>query len=90
VGLPSTFLAAIMAPATAAGRLLPEVTGKIGCATIPVVAVAGHDTASAVAAVPADGRFAFLSSGIWSLLGTELERPIADERALAWNFANEV
>ena len=52
--------------------------------------MAGHDTASAVAAVPADGRFAFLSSGTWSLLGTELERPIVDERALAWNFTNEV
>jgi len=40
--------------------------------------------------VPADGRFAFLSSGTWSLLGTELQRPIVDERALAWNFTNEV
>src|SRR5215203_4401746 len=54
VGLPSTFLTPIVAPATAAGRLLPEVAGKIGCAAIPVVAVAGHDTASPVAAVPAD------------------------------------
>src|SRR5215208_6797945 len=90
VGLPSTFLTAIVAPATAAGRLLPEVASEIGCAAIPVAAVAGHDTASAVAAVPADGHFAFLSSGTWSLLGTELERPIVDERALAWNFTNEV
>jgi rhamnulokinase len=89
VGLPSTFLTAIVAPATPAGRLLPQVAGEIGCAAIPVAAVAGHDTASAVAAVPAEGRFAFLSSGTWSLLGTELERPIVDERALAWNFANE-
>src|SRR5215211_5408021 len=90
VGLPGTFLTVIVAPATPAGRLLPEVAGEIGCATIPVAAVAGHDTASAVAAVPADGRFAFLSSGTWSLLGTELERPIVDERALGWNFTNEV
>jgi rhamnulokinase len=65
------------------------VAGEIGCAAIPVTAVAGHDTASAVAAVPADGRFAFLSSGTWSLLGTELEQPIVEERALGWNFANE-
>jgi rhamnulokinase len=90
VGLPSTFVTAIVAPATHAGLLLPEVASEIGCAAIPVTAVAGHDTASAVAAVPADGRFAFLSSGTWSLLGTELERPIVDERALAWNFTNEV
>src|SRR5829696_2106543 len=89
LGLPSTFLTTIVAPATPAGRLLPEVTSEIGCAAIPVAAVAGHDTASAVAAVPADGRFAFLSSGTWSLLGTELEQPIVEVRALAWNFTNE-
>jgi rhamnulokinase len=87
--MPTNLLTPIVAPATPAGRLLPEVAGEIGCAAIQVPAVAGHDTASAVAAVPADGRFAFLSSGTWSLLGTELERPIVDERALAWNFGNE-
>jgi rhamnulokinase len=87
--LPINLLTEVVAPATPAGRLLPEVTGEIGCGPIQVSAVASHDTASAVAAVPADGRFAFLSSGTWSLLGTELERPIVDERALAWNFANE-
>jgi rhamnulokinase len=90
LGLPTNLLTRIVAPATPAGRLLPEVASEIGAAAIPVPAVAGHDTASAVAAVPADGRFAFLSSGTWSLLGTELRRPIIDERALAWNFANEV
>jgi rhamnulokinase len=89
LGLPTNLLTEVVAPATPAGRLLPEVAGEIGCAAIPVPAVAGHDTASAVAAVPAEGPFAFLSSGTWSLLGTELERPIVDERALAWNFANE-
>jgi len=90
LGLPSSLLTAIVAPATPAGRLLAEVASEIGIAAIPVSTVAGHDTASAVAAVPADGRFAFLSSGTWSLLGTELQRPIVDERALAWNFTNEV
>jgi rhamnulokinase len=89
LGLPTNLLSAIVAPATPAGRLLPEVAAEIGCAAIPVPAVAGHDTASAVAAVPAAGRFAFLSSGTWSLLGTELERPIVDERVLTWNFGNE-
>src|SRR5215207_6123185 len=88
--LPTNLLTAIVAPATPAGRLLPELAGEIGCEAAQVPAVAGHDTASAVAAVPADGRFAFLSSGTWSLLGTELQRPVVDERALAWNFANEV
>jgi rhamnulokinase len=90
LGLPTSLLTTIVAPATPSGRLLPEVASEIGAAAIPVSAVAGHDTASAVAAVPADGRFAFLSSGTWSLLGTELPQPIVDERALAWNFTNEV
>src|SRR5215208_1156627 len=90
LGLPTNLLTAIVAPATPAGRLLPEVASEIGTAAIPVTSVASHDTASAVAAVPADGRFAFLSSGTWSLLGTELEQPIVDERALTWNFTNEV
>src|SRR5215216_5003379 len=89
LGLPTNLLTPVVAPATPAGRLLPELAGEIGCAALPVPAVAGHDTASAVAAVPADGRFAFLSSGTWSLLGTELERPIVDERVLARNFGNE-
>ncbi|MCC2627393.1 MAG: carbohydrate kinase [Thermomicrobiales bacterium] len=90
LGLPTNLLTAIVAPATPAGRLLPEVASEIGTAVIPVPTVAGHDTASAVAAVPAEGHFAFLSSGTWSLLGTELQRPVVDERALAWNFTNEV
>src|SRR5918993_797079 len=52
LGLSSNLLTTIVAPATPAGRLRPEVTGETGCAAIPVAAVAGHDTASAVAAVP--------------------------------------
>ncbi len=59
---------------------------------LPVVAVGGHDTASAFAAVPVakDERCAFLSSGTWSLLGTELPQPIINEDSLAANFTNEV
>jgi rhamnulokinase len=89
LGLPVQILPPIVPPATAAGRLLPDVAEELGCGAIQVVAVASHDTASAVAAVPAEGRFAYLSSGTWSLLGTELSHPILDERALAWNFTNE-
>ena len=55
----------------------------------PVIAVASHDTASAVMAVPATEEFAYLSCGTWSLLGTELKRPILSEQALSWNFTNE-
>ena len=55
-----------------------------------VFAVAGHDTASAIAAVPAaDERFAYLSSGTWSLMGIELPAPVITEESCAMNFTNE-
>jgi rhamnulokinase len=59
---------------------------------IPVYATAGHDTAAAVAAVPAlsDSNWCYISSGTWSLMGVELERPAIDERCLALGFTNEV
>ena len=57
---------------------------------IPVIAVAGHDTASAIAAVPAaDERFAYLSSGTWSLMGIEVPEPIINEESARLNFTNE-
>jgi len=57
---------------------------------IPVIAVAGHDTASAIAAVPAtDGNFAYLSSGTWSLMGIETAAPIVNEASCRLNFTNE-
>ena len=57
---------------------------------MPVIAVAGHDTASAVAAVPAaDREFAYLSSGTWSLMGIETEEPIISEASFLHNFTNE-
>ncbi len=57
---------------------------------IPVVAVAGHDTASAVLAVPSpDNNFAYLSCGTWSLLGVESPRPVINEKTLEYNFTNE-
>jgi len=59
---------------------------------LPVVNVGSHDTASAFAAVPVadDEQCAFLSSGTWSLLGTELSEPVINDAALAANFTNEV
>src|SRR6202044_1825549 len=57
---------------------------------LPLVAVGSHDTASAVAAVPADGEnFAYISSGTWSLVGMELDRPVVTEASRAANFTNE-
>jgi rhamnulokinase len=89
LGLPPAILTEIVPPATPAGRLLPAVAAEIGVPELPVIAVASHDTASAVAAVPAEGDFAYLSSGTWSLLGTEMPHPVVDEQALAGNFTNE-
>lgn len=80
----------MVAPGTVTGRLTPEVQRATGLADVPVVAVAGHDTASAIAAVPAaDEHFAYLSSGTWSLMGIELPHPVIDERSTRLNFTNE-
>ena len=73
------------------GRLIGPLQASVSAARAgtPVVAPACHDTASAVASVSASGNTAFLSSGTWSLLGTELSEPIITSRALALNFTNE-
>ena len=77
-------------PGTIVGTLTPEVQKLTGLGPVPVVAVAGHDTASAVAAVPArDEHFAYLSSGTWSLMGIESPHAIINEKSYNLNFTNE-
>ena len=77
-------------PGTRIGTLNESVRKQTGLGEIPVIAVAGHDTASAVAAVPADNeRFAYLSSGTWSLMGVETDAPVINEETEALNFTNE-
>lgn len=77
-------------PGTVVGPLSEEVQRLTGLGPIPVVSVAGHDTASAVAAVPArDEHFAYLSSGTWSLMGIETKEAIIDKRSYERNFTNE-
>lgn len=77
-------------PGTVVGTLTPDVQKLTGYGPIPVVAVAGHDTASAVAAVPAkDKHFAYLSSGTWSLMGIETPEAIINDRSYGLNFTNE-
>jgi rhamnulokinase len=87
IGLPSRLLQPLVEPGTHIGLLQSSVSATL--AGTPVVAPACHDTASAVAAVAAGGHTAFLSSGTWSLLGTEVRAPIVNARALALNFTNE-
>lgn len=77
-------------PGQIAGRLLPGIAAAAGLPEIPVAAAASHDTASAVAAVPARGEdWAYISSGTWSLMGVELPGPLITPRARALNFTNE-
>ena len=73
------------------GELRPDVAAGAGLpAGLPVVAVGSHDTASAVAGVPAQGRnFAYISCGTWSLVGMELDQPVLTEASRLANFSNE-
>ncbi|MDR2647151.1 MAG: rhamnulokinase [Oscillospiraceae bacterium] len=88
--LPKRLFGKIVPSGTYLGALLPEIQRETGLGSVPVVSVCGHDTQSARAAVPSKTpRFAFLSSGSWSLLGTETDKPIADERSFARNITNE-
>ena len=80
----------IVMPGTVIGELTDHIAEFTGLGKVKVVAVAGHDTASAVAAVPAaEKNFAYLSSGTWSLMGIETEAPIINKDAAAMNFTNE-
>ena len=87
IGLPSRLLTTIVAPGTTVGPLRSDVSPAL--AGTPVIAPACHDTASAVASVHASGDTAFISSGTWSLLGTELPAPIMTTTARDLNFTNE-
>jgi rhamnulokinase len=77
-------------PGEQIGTLTEELQQMTGLGAIPVIAVAGHDTASAVAAVPAQNeRFAYLSSGTWSLMGIEVKDAIINKESFDKNFTNE-
>jgi rhamnulokinase len=91
MGIPSHILGEIVPPGTVLGPLLAEVAEETGAGRISVVAPGCHDTASAVAAVPAEGgRSAYLSSGTWSLMGVETRTPVITDRSFEHSFTNEV
>jgi rhamnulokinase len=80
----------VVMPGHIIGTLTPEYSEQTGLGEVKVVAVAGHDTGSAVAAVPAPNKnFAYISSGTWSLIGIESEDPIINEQSYAQNITNE-
>ena len=91
LGIPTGILnAPIVQPGTVVGKLLPDLAESTGLGAVPVIASASHDTASAVAAVPAKGSdWAYLSSGTWSLLGLEIPQPVITPEALRYNVTNE-
>ncbi|MGI5216050.1 rhamnulokinase [Plantactinospora sp. CA-290183] len=90
-GLPARLFGPLRQPGDPAGELRPEVREAVGATTaLPVTAVGSHDTASAVAAVPARGEnFAYISCGTWSLVGVELPKPVLSAQSRAANFTNE-
>jgi rhamnulokinase len=91
LGLPTTIFPEIVPPGTLLGPLLPHVAEETGAGEVPVYATCCHDTASAVAAVPAEGDgWCYISSGTWSLMGVELTEPIINQRSLELNFTNEI
>lgn len=90
LGIRTDMLLSIVQPGTLVGTLKPSLAASTGLGEVPVIAVAGHDTASAIAAVPAsDERFAYLSSGTWSLMGIEVPAPVINEASARLNFTNE-
>ena len=90
IGLKESQFGRYVNPCDIVGTLTPEVQQLTGLGAVPVVAVAGHDTGAAVAAVPAsDERFAYLSCGTWSLLGIETHDAIINSKSYEYNFTNE-
>ena len=90
VGLTREHFGRMVQPGQQIGVLTDEVQKMTGLGAVPVIAVAGHDTASAVAAVPAKNEhFAYLSSGTWSLMGIETSEAVINDRSYELNFTNE-
>ncbi|HVN06933.1 MAG TPA: rhamnulokinase family protein [Bryobacteraceae bacterium] len=91
LGLPTAILPEIVPPGTRLDPLLDSVAEAAGLDAAPVYTTGCHDTASAVAAVPAEGaNWCYISSGTWSLMGAELDEPVINEHVLAENLTNEI
>lgn len=90
LGLPARLFGELVSPGTTLGTVRPLYRDELGLGRLKIVAPGSHDTASAVAAVPATGDdHAYLSSGTWSLMGVERAQPLLTPEALALNFTNE-
>jgi len=91
LSLPIDIMPDIVETGTVVGQLTETIAQELGCSRIPVIATASHDTASAVAAVPAEqnNNWAYLSSGTWSLMGVEVSRAIVNDKTFQYEFTNE-
>ena len=89
LGIPSRIFGEIVEPGTVLGKLRPSIAQEVGYST-SVISGAGHDTACAIAAVPASGDdYIYLSSGTWSLMGVLLDQPIISDESMAAEMTNE-
>ena len=90
IGFNIELMQELVLPGTVLGNIKADIQKETGSTAIPVVAVAAHDTASAIASVPATGRnWAYISSGTWSLMGIESDEPLISEEIQKLNFTNE-
>lgn len=91
LGLKRSMFPQIVPSGTIAGTISPELQEELKCGPLPIILCGSHDTASAVAAVPAqpNTNWAYLSSGTWSLIGLELDKPLINDETCKANYTNE-
>lgn len=90
IGLNTTQMPSLIYPSKKVGVLSSSIVKRLNIPSVDVISVGSHDTASAVAAIQLDNNSAYLSSGTWSLLGVELDKPIITEESYKANFTNEI
>lgn len=90
LGIPQRIMPEVRPTGSMLGMLSEEICAELGVPAVPVYSVCGHDTQSAITAVPSGKKdFAFISSGTWSLFGTETDAPIVNEKSASFNVTNE-
>ena len=89
LGIPTRILPDLIEAGETYGTLIPDLAAEFGLGEVPVIAVCTHDTGSAVAAAPAEGDFAYISCGTWSLFGTELPAPLITDASEEVQYTNE-
>ncbi len=90
IGIDKSIFKELIQPGTVIGPLTRQLQDVTGLGPVPVVAPGTHDTASAIASVPAEGdKWAYISSGTWSLMGIEADKPVSSQKAYGYNFTNE-